>query len=62
MMMIPFMNLEKKKKKKKKKNLEGVSQSVQIEINETTESAGALNAYAYYTQDAQLQIEKRTIA
>ena len=46
MMIIPYIDLEKK--------LEGVSQSVQIGINRTAETARDLLAYVYYIQDAQL--------
>ena len=39
------------------KSLEGVSQSVQIEIEKTAETAGNLDAYVYYIQDAREDIE-----
>ena len=39
------------------KRLEGVSQSVKIEIHKTAETDGNLDAYVYYIQDAQLVIE-----
>ena len=39
------------------RKIEGASQSIQIEIEKESETAGALNAYVYYVQDAQLQIE-----
>ena len=43
------------------KRLEGVSQSVQIEIDKTAETAGDLHAYIYYIQDAQLLIKNRRL-
>jgi hypothetical protein len=39
------------------RKLEGASQSIQIEIEKTAETAGALNAYVYYIQDAQLNFD-----
>ena len=36
--------------------IEGASQSIQIEIEKEAETAGALNAYVYYIQDARLDI------
>ena len=39
------------------RRIEDASQSIQIEIEKEAETAGALNAYVYYIQDAQLQLE-----
>jgi hypothetical protein len=36
------------------RKIEGASQSIQIEIEKTAETAGNLDAYVYYIQDAQL--------
>ena len=38
------------------RKLEGASQSVQIEIERDAETAGDLNAYVFYIQDAILRI------
>ena len=39
------------------RKIEGASQSIQIEIEKEAETAGALNAYVYYVQDARLDID-----
>ena len=39
------------------RRIEGTSQSIQIEIEKEAETAGALHAYVYYIQDAQVNIE-----
>ena len=39
------------------RKVEGVSQSIQIEMERDAENAGALNAYVFYVQDAQLNFE-----
>ena len=39
------------------RKIEGASQSIQIEIEKEAETAGALNAYVYYIQDARLDID-----
>ena len=38
------------------RKIEGASQSIQIEIEKEAETAGSLNAYVYYIQDARLDI------
>ena len=40
------------------RRLEGASQSVLIEIQKKAETAGNLDAYVYYIQDAQLNLMK----
>ena len=39
------------------RKIEGASQSIQIEIEKTAETAGDLTAYVYYVQDSQLNFE-----
>ena len=39
------------------RRLEGATNGIQIGIEKEAETAGALNAYVYYIQDAQLVIE-----
>ena len=39
------------------RKIEGASQSIQIKIEKEAETAGALNAYVYYIQDARLDID-----
>ena len=39
------------------RKIERASQSIQIEIEKVAETAGTLNAYVYYIQDARLDID-----
>ena len=39
------------------RKIEGASQSIQVEIEKTAETAGSLNAYIFYIQDAKLDFE-----
>ena len=41
--------------------IEGSSQSIQIQIEKTAETAGNLDAYVYHIHDAQLNFEKNRL-